>query len=221
MGASDSCLETSICLPAFIPDHSYEIKFNKNLFLRHQRNEIQPFLNKWTQWDRTAEETSCSTCISQVRHLVPLRMRETARFIYLSRFFTFFSGCRCPAGDDAPFPGQSIVQPFQSESPSPLLSEIGNPFSWTRFLASSRDCKGDMLQALDCKWTRIQLEFWSSVFEFLNLILFYLYFFPCAPVCNILEKSEHFWAALISVLRFFQCIFLLSWDIALLARLCL
>ncbi|KAM4608909.1 LOW QUALITY PROTEIN: protein FEV [Polymixia lowei] len=41
MGASDSCLETSICPPAFIPDHSYEIKFNKNLS-RHQRNEIQP-----------------------------------------------------------------------------------------------------------------------------------------------------------------------------------
>lgn len=73
MGASDSCLETSICPPAFIPDHSYEIKFNKNLFLRHQRNEIQPFLNNWTQWDRTAEDTSCSTCISQVRHLLPLR----------------------------------------------------------------------------------------------------------------------------------------------------
>lgn len=73
MGASDSCLETSICPPAFIPDHSYEIKFNKNLFLRHQRNEIQPFLNNWTQWDRTAEDTSCSTCISQVRHPLPLR----------------------------------------------------------------------------------------------------------------------------------------------------
>lgn len=70
MGASDSCLETSICPPAFIPDPSYEIKFNKNLFLRHQRNEIQPFLNNWTQWDRTAEESSCSTCISQVGHLV-------------------------------------------------------------------------------------------------------------------------------------------------------
>lgn len=51
---------------------------------------------------------------------------------------------------DAPFPGQSIVQPFQSESPSALLSEIGNPFSWTRFLASRRrDRKGDMLLALD------------------------------------------------------------------------
>lgn len=86
--------------------------------------------------------------------------RSSPLYMYLSRFFTFFSGCRCPAGDDAPFPGQSIVQPFQSESPSALLSEIGNPFSWTRFLASSRgDRKGDMLQALDCKWTRIQLGF--------------------------------------------------------------
>lgn len=78
MGASDSCLETSICPPAFIPDHSYEIKFNKNLFLRLQRNEIQPFLNIRTQWDRTAKETSCSTCISQVRHFVQSGIRETA-----------------------------------------------------------------------------------------------------------------------------------------------
>lgn len=38
-------------------------------------------------------------------------------------------------------PGHSIVQPFQSESPSALLSEIGNPFSWTRFLASAE--RGD------------------------------------------------------------------------------
>ncbi len=69
-------------------------------------------------------------------------------------------GCRCPRGGDAPSPGQSIVQPFQSESPSALLSEIGNPFSWTRFLASRRgDRKGDMLLALDCDWTRIQLGF--------------------------------------------------------------
>lgn len=80
MGASDSCLETSICPPAFIPDHSYEIKFNKNLFLRHQRNEIQPILNKGTQWDRTAEETSCSTCISQVRHFVPWRIIERGAY---------------------------------------------------------------------------------------------------------------------------------------------
>lgn len=81
MGASDSCLETSICPPAFIPDQSYEIKFNKNLFLRHQRNEIQPFLNKWTQWDRTAEETSCSTCISQVRHSIPCKIRKSSVLI--------------------------------------------------------------------------------------------------------------------------------------------
>lgn len=157
MGASDSCLETSICLPAFIPDHSYEIKFNKNLFLRHQRNEIQPFLNNWTQWNRTAEETSCSTCISQVRHFVPLRIGETA---YYMSIFLHFAASRCPAGVDAPFPGHSIVQPFQSESPSALLSEIGNPFSWTRFLASSwGDRKDDRLQALYSKWTRIQLGF--------------------------------------------------------------
>ena len=32
MGAGDSCRETSICPPAFIPDHSYEIKFNKKSF---------------------------------------------------------------------------------------------------------------------------------------------------------------------------------------------
>ncbi|XP_054643317.1 protein FEV [Dunckerocampus dactyliophorus] len=43
MGGSDSCLETSICPLAFIPDPSYEIKFNKNLFLLHQPNEIQAF----------------------------------------------------------------------------------------------------------------------------------------------------------------------------------
>ncbi|KAM9804509.1 LOW QUALITY PROTEIN: protein FEV [Neosynchiropus ocellatus] len=33
MGGADSCLETRICPVAFIPDHSYEIKFNKNLLL--------------------------------------------------------------------------------------------------------------------------------------------------------------------------------------------
>lgn len=130
MGASDSCLETSICPPAFIPDHSYEIKFNKNLFLRHQRNEIQPFLNNWTQWDRTAEETSCSTCISQVRHFVPWRIRDYNRFW----FFRRRSEWRRPGAAVLRFQGQSIVQPFQSGSPSALLSEIGNPFSWTRFL---------------------------------------------------------------------------------------
>lgn len=68
MGASDSCLETSICPPAFIPDRSYEIKFNKNLSLRHQRNETQALLSVGTQWGNTpAGDSSCSTCISQVR----------------------------------------------------------------------------------------------------------------------------------------------------------
>lgn len=153
MGASDSCLETSICPPAFIPDHSYEIKFNKNLFLRHQRNEIQPILNIWTQWDRTAEETSCSTCISQVRHFVPFGIRE----IFMIVFFYFFYFVGVQQATDASLPGHSSVEPFQSERPSALLSEIGNPFSWTRFLASCRgDRKDDMLYALDSHCTRTQ-----------------------------------------------------------------
>lgn len=134
MGASDSCLETSICPPAFIPDHSYEIKFNKNLF-PSATNEMKsnPFLNNWTQWDRTAEETSCSTCISQVRRFstVPWKNSEKIKLLW---FFLGFSGVAGARG--APLPGRSIVQPFQSQSPSALLSEIGNPFSWTRFLAS-------------------------------------------------------------------------------------
>lgn len=159
MGGSDSCLETSICPPAFIPDHSYEIKFNKNLFLRHQRNEIQPFLNNWTQWDRTAEDTSCSTCISQVRHLLPLRELG-------NKALYFASNCARSAASQGVaaalgLRGHSFVQPFQSESPSALLSEIGNPFSWTRFLAPARrGDRGDWaLLPQDPDSTRTQLGF--------------------------------------------------------------
>lgn len=107
MGASDSCLETSICPPAFIPDHSYEIKFNKNLFLRHQRNEIQPILNKGTQWDRTAEETSCSTCISQVRHFVPWRIIDRGAYNSLN-----CAGCRCPEAAVLRFQGTLLFSRF-------------------------------------------------------------------------------------------------------------
>lgn len=176
MGARDSCLETSICPPAFIPDHSYEIKFNKNLFLRHQPNEIQPFLNNRTQWDGTAEETSCSTCISQVRHFGPQRATESVRY---ERFFRF---CRTSVSwsGAAPVPAPIIVQPFQSESPSALLSEIGNPFSWTRFLASLRGVRGeDTLRALSRGWTGTPLG--------LNaLILFH--FSGDTVICNIWLK---------------------------------
>ena len=135
MGATDSCLETSICPPAFIPDHSYEIKFNKNLF-PSATNEMKsnPFLNNWAQWDRTAEETSCSTCISQVRPVLFYAPVEELRENNAALVLFGFSGVA--GARDAPLPGRSIVQPFQSESPSALLSEIGNPFSWTRFLAS-------------------------------------------------------------------------------------
>lgn len=156
-GGSDSCLETSICPPAFIPDHSYEIKFNKNLFLRRQRNEIQPFLNNWTQWDRTAEDTSCSTCISQVRHLLP--QREFGNKALYFSYNCAQSAARASRRGCARLRGHSFVQPFQSESPSALLSEIGNPFSWTRFLASSgRGDRGDWaLLPLEPYWTRTQL----------------------------------------------------------------
>lgn len=58
--------------------------------------------------------------------------------------------------------GQSFAEPLASESPSALLSEIGNPFSWTRFLASCRgDRKDDMLHALDSDGTRKPLGFYS------------------------------------------------------------
>lgn len=116
--------------PAFIPDHSYEIKFNKNRFLCRQRNEIQPFLNEWAQWGRTAEETSCSTCISQVGRFVPAKSRKPR---LPARFAGLCTGC-----GHAPPAGFGFVLPFQSGSPSALLSEIGNPFSWTRFLAPDR-----------------------------------------------------------------------------------
>lgn len=54
----------------------------------------------------------------------------------------------------------SIVQSFQSESPSALLSEIGNPFSWTRFLASPRGAGEDhVLGASDCDRAGMQLGF--------------------------------------------------------------
>lgn len=85
--------------------------------------------------------------------------RNSPFYISIEIFLHFSPGVGVLPAMMLRFQARAFVQPFQSESPSALLSEIGNPFSWTRFLASSRDCKGDMLQALDCKWTRIQLEF--------------------------------------------------------------
>lgn len=78
--------------------------------------------------------------------------------------------------------GRAVLQPFQSESPSALLSEIGNPFSWTRFLASSqRDREDDTLLPLDCNWNGTQLgfiliSFWSCV---LLICIFHLNLANC------------------------------------------
>lgn len=125
-GACDSCLETSICL-TFIPDHSFEIKFNKNLCA----NESLPFLRPPPppQCDRTAEEALCLTCISQVHSLFVRKMRKIAEMTEKKRAMLGVCGCmlRTIAG----------VSDFSIWNACPLLSEIGYPFSWTRFLTSA------------------------------------------------------------------------------------
>lgn len=52
--------------------------------------------------------------------------------------------------------GRALFEPFQSESPSALLSEIGNPFSWTRFLASRGGDGRD--EALSCNRLRLERD---------------------------------------------------------------
>lgn len=87
--------------------------------------------------------------------------------------FFKFCGLGLSWGGDASSPGPSIVQPFQSESPSALLSEIGNPFSWTRFLAPrGEDREDDKLQALDRDRTGTQSDFnqFCFIFHFFRLI---------------------------------------------------
>lgn len=114
------------------------------------------------------------------------------RFVFRSRsklgnnrllFFRFCSAQR--RGSAAVLRSRrAVLQPFQSESPSALLSEIGNPFSWTRFLASSQrgDREDDTLLPLDCNWNGTQLGFilissWSCVF--LLVCIFYLNLTNC------------------------------------------
>lgn len=90
---------------------------------------------------------------------------------------------------------RTVLQPFQSESPSALLSEIGNPLSWTRFLASSQrgDGEDDTLLPLDSNWNRTQLGFILISSECCVSGLFYGLFF--------------IWISRIAALRFSICRF--------------
>lgn len=82
---------------------------------------------------------------------------------------------------------------FQSESPSALLSEIGNPFSWTRFLASRRgDRREDMLLPLGSDWTGTQL----GCFFFFKSIFLLLRFWPFSSLVFLFYRNVFFWSTL-------------------------
>lgn len=79
---------------------------------------------------------------------------------------------------------------FQSQSPSALLSEIGNPFSWTRFLARRRrDRHDNTLYAPDSGRAAIQLGF-QSVLAFITFRFVYT-FVTILNFFTILKEIDH------------------------------
>lgn len=91
------------------------------------------------------------------------------------------AGCRC-AEAMCSVSRADHCSAFQSESPSALLSEIGNPFSWTRFLASRRgDLEEDKLLPLGMRADQdtirilINVTFWRylAFFNISNQFEFY------------------------------------------------
>lgn len=96
-------------------------------------------------------------------------------------------------GGRAPRATLRIVQLIQSGSPRALLSEIGNPFSWTRFLASreTRPTAGTTRSlAFDCDRLRIRLGVLinSTVCGDSAVIYFFIWFGSNAPGRLILPR---------------------------------